>query len=215
MNNLTELAFILDQSSSMHGLEAETLSGYNSMLDKQKLMYAPCRVSTFLFDNTTRIIHDRADIKQVPRMKAEQYRPQGYTALLDAVGLAIDRIGYTQKYTPPQQRAESVMVVIITDGMENASRHYSLPRIRHMIEHQRKNFGWEFIFLGANIDAVNTASSYGIHPDCASDYIADSQGTQLSFDAVADVVSSFRRKEADFARQLDRVRHDQRQRVGH
>lgn len=213
MNNLTELVFILDQSSSMHGLEAETLSGYNSVLDKQKPMYAPCRVSTFLFDSRTQIVHDRVDVKQVPHMTAEHYRPQGYTALLDAVGLAIDRIGNIQKYTPPQ-RAENVMVVIITDGMENASRHYSLPRVRRMIEHQRQRFGWEFIFLGANIDAIDTAASYGIHPDCASDYIADSQGTRLSFDAVSDAVSSFRLKEADFTRQLDQVRHDQRQRAG-
>ena len=213
MNNLTELVFILDQSASMQGLEAETLSGYNSMLDKQKPMYAPCRVSTFLFDSTTRIVHDRADIKQVPRMTAEHYRPQGYTALLDAIGLAIDRVGNIQKYTPPEQRAENVMVVIITDGMENASRHYSLPRVRRMIEQQRQRFGWEFIFLGANIDAIDTATSYGIHPDCASDYIADSQGTRLSFETVAEVVSSFRLKEADYARQLDKVRHDQHQRT--
>lgn len=213
MNNLTELVFILDRSSSMHGLEAETLSGYNCMLDQQKPLYTPCRVSTFLFDSRTQIIHDRVDVKQVPHMTAEHYRPQGYTALLDALGLAIDRIGNIQKYTPPEQRAERVLVVIITDGMENASRQYSLPRVRRMIERQRQRFGWEFIFLGANIDAVDTATRYGIQPDCASDYIADSQGTRLSFGAVSDVVSSFRQNQADFARQLDRVRHDQRQRA--
>lgn len=209
MNTTTELIFILDQSSSMQGLVHETLEGYNSLLASQQQLDSPCRLTTVLFADQPGIVHDRVDILQAKPMTAWDYQPRGYTALLDALGMSINRIGYLQKYSPQHQRAGKVMVAIITDGQENASRHYRLPQIRRMIEHQRQRFGWEFIFLGANMDAMHEAASYGIQPEHASDYIADSQGTDVSFSALAEVVVNFRQQRKDFTRQLDRTRQDQ------
>lgn len=212
MNHSTELVFILDKSGSMHGLQQDTLGGYNGMLAKQRELDGECRITTVLFNHESSIVHDRAGLDHVRPMTIEQYQPSGYTALLDSIGMTINRIGTIQKNSPPQQRASKVMVVIITDGQENASREFSLPHIRHMIERQQQRFGWEFIFLGANIDAIDVAASYGISAKNASTYVADSQGTGLNFDVINEAVQDFRRGRRDYHQRLDAIRRDQRMR---
>lgn len=212
MNNSTELVFILDKSGSMQGLQDDTLGGYNRMLEEQRTLDGQCHVTTVLFDHKVNILHDRADIREVHSMSSEQYQPSGYTALLDAVGTAINRVGNRQKNSPPQQRASKVMVVIITDGMENSSREFNLSHIRHMVERQQQRFGWEFIFLGANIDAIDVAASYGISAKSASNYVADSQGTELNFATISEAVQDFRRGRDDYHQRLDNIRRDQRMR---
>lgn len=189
--NSTELAFILDKSGSMHGLEKDSIGGFNSMLDKQKAAEGECRVTTVLFDSSCTVLHDRIDIAAVRPMTDEDYCAGGSTALLDAVGTTIDKIRNVQKNSAEEGRAEKVLFVIITDGMENSSREYSLKNVRSMIEEQRKN-GWEFVFLGANIDAVETAEDLGISRDLAADYVPDREGTFMNFCAVADAVSDYR-----------------------
>ena len=212
MNHSTELVFILDKSGSMHGLQQDTLGGYNGMLAKQRELDGECRITTVLFNHESSIVHDRAGLDHVRPMTIEQYQPSGYTALLDSIGMTINRIGTIQKNSPPQQRASKVMVVIITDGQENASWEFSLPHIRHMIERQQQRFGWEFIFLGANIDAIDVAASYGISAKNASTYVADSQGTVLNFDVINEAVQDFRRGRSDYHQRLDAIRWDQRMR---
>lgn len=212
MNHSTELVFILDKSGSMHGLQQDTLGGYNGMLEKQRELDGECRITTVLFNHESSIVHDRANLRDVSPMTDEQYQPSGYTALLDTIGMAINRIGNVQKNSPPQQRAGKVMVVIITDGLENSSREFSLSHIRRMVERQQQRFGWEFIFLGANIDAIDVAASYGISAKNASTYVADSQGTGLNFEAINEAVQDFRRGRSDYHQRLDAVRQDQRMR---
>ena len=190
--NSTELAFILDKSGSMHGLEKDTIGGFNSMLDKQKAAEGECRVTTVLFDSNYTLLHDRIDIAAVRPMTDEDYCAGGSTALLDAVGTTIDKIRNVQKNSAEEGRAEKVLFVIITDGMENSSREYSLRNVRSMIEEQRKN-GWEFVFLGANIDAVETAGDLGISKDLAAEYCCDDVGTELNFAAASAAVSCYRR----------------------
>lgn len=189
---LTELAFILDKSGSMAGLEADTIGGYNSMLGKQKAIEGECRITTVLFDNNYALLHDRIDIRAVSPITEKEYQVGGTTALLDAIGRTIHKIGNAQKHTADEYRAEKVMVVIITDGEENASREYSAERIKKMIEHQKTRYGWEFIFLGANIDAVETAGRFGISPDRAQNYHADQEGIKLNFRVMSEAVASFR-----------------------
>lgn len=189
---LTELAFILDKSGSMAGLEADTIGGYNSMLGKQKAIEGECRITTVLFDNNYALLHDRIDIRAVSPITEKEYQVGGTTALLDAIGRTIHKIGNAQKHTADEDRAEKVMVVIITDGEENASREYSAERIKKLIEHQKKRYGWEFIFLGANIDAVDTAGRFGISPDRAQNYHADQEGIELNFRVMSEAVASFR-----------------------
>ena len=212
MNHSTELVFILDKSGSMHGLQQVTLGGYNGMLAKQRELDGECRITTVLFNHEPSIIHDRAELDHVRPMTNEQYQPSGYTALLDSIGMTINRIGTVQKNSPPQQRASKVMVVIITDGLENSSKEFSLSHIRHVIERQQQRFGWEFIFLGANIDAIDVAASYGISAQNASTYVADSQGTVLNFDVINEAVQDFRRGRSDYHQRLDAIRRDQRMR---
>ncbi|MBS7327058.1 MAG: VWA domain-containing protein [Thiopseudomonas sp.] len=209
MNTLTELAFILDRSGSMTGLEDDTLGGYNSMLEKQRNLYNDCRITTVLFDHEVQILHDRLDIRLVTPVTREHYQPRGNTALLDAMALTINRLGAIQQYTPPAQRAERVMVVIITDGMENASRQYSVGQLRKLVERQQQRFGWEFIFLGANMDAIGVACSYGIAPEKASNFVADKQGATLNYETLALAVTRFRRGERDFHQELDSIRRDE------
>lgn len=190
--NLTELVFILDRSGSMQGLEADTIGGFNAMLEKQKKEPGQAFVSTLLFDDQTQVIHDRVPLDRGKPMTERDYYVRGCTALLDAVGGAIHHIGNIHKYARPQDVPEHTLVVITTDGMENASRRYSLPQVKRMIQRQKERYGWEFIFLGANIDAVEAAGQLGIDPDRAANYHSDSAGTRLTFQSISCAVSSMR-----------------------
>lgn len=189
---LTELVFILDRSGSMAGLESDTIGGYNSMLEKQKKEAGEAVITTVLFDDHYELLHDRINIKGIMPITEREYYVRGSTALLDAVGRTISKIGNAQKNTADQERAENVMFVITTDGLENASREYGYDQVRHMIERQKKHYGWEFLFLGANIDAVETAAKFGIGADRAANYHADSEGTQLNYEVVSEAVSCLR-----------------------
>ena len=189
---LIELVFILDKSGSMGGLETDTIGGYNSMLKKQKTVAGEAHITTVLFDNRFELLHDRIDIRAVSPITENEYCVGGSTALLDAIGLTIQKIINVQKNTAEDYKAKKVMFVIITDGEENSSRRYSADRVRQMIEHQKTQYGWEFVFLGANIDAVETAGRFGISPDRAQNYHADSEGVELNFRVISDAVATFR-----------------------
>lgn len=189
---LTELCFILDRSGSMQGLERDTIGGFNSMLEKQKKEPGEAYVSTILFDNVSEVLHDRADIHTIQSLTEKDYTVRGCTALLDALGGAIHHIGNIHKYARSEDVPERTLFIIITDGMENASRTYSSEKVKQMIERQKSKYRWEFLFLGANIDAVETAGRYGIAPDRAVTYTNDAAGTKLNFRVLRDAVSSFR-----------------------
>lgn len=190
--NLTELVFILDRSGSMSGLEDDTIGGFNAMIQKQKAEEGEAYVSTILFDNHTEVIHDRVDIQKVAPMTRKEYYVRGCTALLDAVGKSIRHIGNVHKYAREEDRPEQTIFVITTDGMENASREYTYDRVRKMIEHEQEKYGWEFLFLGANIDAAKEAARFGITEDRAANYHADHQGTAVIYEAVCDAVCDVR-----------------------
>lgn len=189
---LTEIVFILDRSGSMSGLESDTIGGYNSMLEKQKRQEGEAVVSTVLFNHEFQVIHNRQSLKTIEPLTEEEYQVYGSTALLDAIGRAIHKIGNVQKYTPEEFRAEKVLFVITTDGMENASREYSYSTLKHMIERQQERYGWEFIFLGANIDAIKTAGRFGIKADRAVNYHSDNIGTSLNYQVVSETISELR-----------------------
>ena len=189
---LTELVFILDKSGSMGGLEKDTIGGYNSMLEKQKAVPGECLITTVLFDNDYELLHDRIDIRAVSPITEKEYAVGGSTALLDAIGRTIHKIGNAQRNTADDYRAEKVMFVIITDGEENSSREYSAEKVKAQIQRQKEKYDWEFIFLGANIDAVETAGRFGIAPDRAQNYHADSEGTALNFRVMSEAVATFR-----------------------
>lgn len=189
---LTELVFILDKSGSMGGLEIDTIGGYNSMLEKQKSMDGECHITTVLFDNNYELLHDRIDIKAVSPISEKEYAVGGATALLDAIGRTIHKIGNAQKHTADDYRAEKVMFIIITDGEENSSREYSADMVKAQIERQKKKYGWEFTFLGANIDAVETAGRFGISADRAQNFHADGEGIELNFRVMSEAVATFR-----------------------
>ena len=190
--NLTEIVFILDRSGSMAGLEADTIGGFNAMIGKQKAEPGQAYVSTILFDNHTEVIHDRVQVQQVRPMTRKDYYVRGCTALLDAVGGAIRHIHNVHKYAREEDRPEKTLFVITTDGMENASRHYNYEKVKQMITaHQQE--GWEFLFLGANINAAQEAARFGIHADHAADYHADSTGTGVVYDTVNDAICQARR----------------------
>ena len=191
--NLTELVFILDRSGSMAGLEGDTIGGFNAMIEKQKREAGEAFVSTVLFDNVSEVIHDRVDIRKIQPMTDRDYYVRGCTALLDAVGKAIHHIGNVHKYAREEDRPEKTLFVITTDGMENASRHYTYERVREMIRRQTDKYGWEFLFLGANIDAAAEARRFGIRADRAANYHCDSAGTALNFDVIADAVCEVRK----------------------
>ena len=190
--NLTEIVFILDRSGSMAGLEDDTIGGFNAMIEKQKGEPGEAYVSTVLFDNVSEVIHDRVDIQKIEPMTRQEYYVRGSTALLDAVGGAIHHIGNVHKYARPEDRPEKTLFVITTDGMENASRHYSYERVKMMIERNTDKYGWEFLFLGANIDAAKEAARFGIRADRAANYHADSTGTAVVYEAVSEAVCSVR-----------------------
>lgn len=212
--NLTELVFILDKSGSMSGLEKDTIGGYNSMLEKQRKVDGVCVITTVLFDNRYELLHDRIDIRAVRPITEKEYFVGGTTALLDAIGSTIHKIGTAQKNTAEDYRAEKVMFVIITDGEENASRSYSAKRVKEMIQRQKECYGWEFIFLGANIDAVETAGRFGIDADRAVDYVPDAEGTELNFRVMSETVTAFREYGAVPAACLDVIRNDMKKRGG-
>ena len=210
--NLTELVFILDKSGSMSGLEKDTIGGFNSLLDQQRKVDGECVITTVLFDNRYELLHDRIDIRAVQPITGKEYFVGGSTALLDAIGRTIHKIDTAQKNTTEDYRAEKVMFVIITDGEENASRHYSSMQIRQMIQHQKERYGWEFIFLGANIDAVETAGRFGIDADRAVDYVPDGEGTELNFRMMSETVATFRECGAVPTACLDEIRKDMKKR---
>lgn len=191
-NNITELVFIIDRSGSMSGLESDTIGGFNSMIEKQKKQEGKAYVSTILFDNVSEVIHDRVSLEKVEPMTEKDYYVRGCTALLDAIGGAIHHIGNIHKYARNEDVPEHTLFVITTDGMENASYNYDLKTVKKMIERQQKKYGWEFLFIGANIDAVQTAGSFGIPKNRAVNYNADSEGTRVVYESVSNAVSSCR-----------------------
>ncbi len=189
---LTELVFILDRSGSMQGLEADTIGGFNSMIEKQKKEEGEAYVSAVLFDDRMEVLYDRVELQKVEPMTDRQYYVRGCTALLDALGGAIHHIGNVHKYAREEDVPEKTIFVITTDGMENASRTYSLDRVHRMVERQQKKYHWEFLFLGANIDAIAEASRFGIHASRAANYVHDSAGTRLNFDVLSKAISGAR-----------------------
>lgn len=190
-NNITEIVFILDRSGSMSGLEKDTIGGFNAMIEKQKKQDGKAYVSTVLFDHESVVLHDRLPLEQIKPMTGDDYTVRGCTALLDAIGGAVKHIGNIHRYARPKDVPEHTMFVITTDGLENASRKYNSRDIKRLIE-SKKEEGWEFLFIGANIDAIETANDYGISADRAVNYNADSQGTGVVFEAVSETVAKFR-----------------------
>ena len=204
--NFTELIFILDRSGSMSGLESDTIGGFNAMIEKQKKAKGEALVSTVLFDNVSEVIHDRVNIMDIRPMTDRDYTVGGCTALLDAIGGAIHHIGNVHKYARQEDVPEHTMFVIITDGMENASRFYRSERVKQMIERQKERYGWEFLFLGANIDAVETAGRFGIGADRAVNYHSDHLGTKLNYEVLSEAISAVRCSAplgADWKRRID------------
>jgi uncharacterized protein YegL len=189
---LTELVFILDRSGSMSGLEADTVGGFNSMIEKQKKQDGQAFVSTVLFDNDSEVVHDRVDLRKITPLTDKEYYVRGCTALLDAIGGAIHHIGNIHKYARDEDVPEHTLFVITTDGMENASNSYDAATVKKMIERQKEKYGWEFIFLGANIDAVKTAKHFGILEDRAVTYTCDNEGTNLSYEVMSEAICSVR-----------------------
>ena len=213
--NLTELVMILDRSGSMGGLEADTIGGYNSMLKKQSETEGEVLVSTVLFDNVNEVLFDRVPLSQMPQMTEKDYYVRGTTALLDALGGAIHHIGNVHKYAREEDRPEKTIFVITTDGMENSSREYSYERVKQMVERQQEKYSWEFLFLGANIDAIKTAGRFGITEDRAANYNSDHAGTSLNYEVLAETVSVMRKS----ASRIDggwkkRIDEDYEQRAG-
>ena len=208
--NLTELVFILDRSGSMSGLEADTIGGFNALIEKQKKEAGEALVSTVLFDNDSQVIHDRVPLDRVPALTEREYFVRGCTALLDAVGGAIHHIGNVHKYARAEDRPEHTLFVITTDGMENASHCYSAQQVKQMIERQKTRYGWEFIFLGANMDAVETAEHFGIRKERAVTYRSDHEGTRLNYEVISDAVTQLRCEAALPADWKARIEEDER-----
>lgn len=190
--NLTELVFIMDRSGSMSGLEKDCVGGFNSMIKKQKKEDGECLVSTVLFNNSDTILHDRVSLKDIRQMKEEDYVPSGCTALIDALGNSIRHISDVHRYIRKEDNPEHTIFIITTDGLENASKKYSSDEVKKMVE-QKKEEGWEFIFLAANIDAVETAKKYGINEDRAVNYVSDEAGTMTNFNVLDKTIRKFRK----------------------
>lgn len=190
---LTEVVFILDRSGSMSGLEADTIGGFNSMINKQKKEEGEAIISTVLFDDESDVLYDRVDVKKVEPMNDNQYFVRGCTALLDAIGGAINHIGNIHKYAREEDVPEKTLFIITTDGMENASQNYSYDKVKKMVKRQTDKYGWEFLFLGANIDAISVAGQFGIAKERAINYHSDTVGTQVNYEAINNTVSAFRK----------------------
>ena len=206
-NNITELVFILDRSGSMAGLESDTIGGFNAMIEKQKKIDGKCFVSTVLFDNVSEVLHDRVDLAAIQPMTDKDYTVGGCTALIDAIGGAIHHIGNIHKYARPEDVPEHTVFVITTDGMENASHRYTADKVKNMVQRQTEKYGWEFLFLGANIDAVETASNIGIAKDRAVNYHSDKEGTALNYFVMSEAICSVRCAKpltADWKAEIDR-----------
>ncbi|MBR6575114.1 MAG: VWA domain-containing protein [Clostridia bacterium] len=203
---MTELVFILDRSGSMSGLERDTIGGFNSMIEKQKKEEGEALVSTVLFDHESAVIHDRLPLDRVPPMTDKEYFTRGSTALLDALGGAIHHIGNVHKYARREDVPEKTLFIITTDGYENSSSHYDYEKVRKMIERQKEKHGWEFLFLGANIDAAAEAKRFGISADRAVNYKCDEAGTALNYEVISDAVRSVRACKplsADWKKRID------------
>ena len=206
-NNITELVFILDRSGSMAGLESDTIGGFNAMIEKQKKIDGKCFVSTVLFDNVSEVLHDRVDLAAIQPMTDKDYTVGGCTALIDAIGGAIHHIGNIHKYARPEDVPEHTVFVMTTDGMENASHRYTADKVKNMVQRQTEKFGWEFLFLGANIDAVETASNIGIAKDRAVNYHSDKEGTALNYSVMSEAIENVRCAKpltADWKAEIDR-----------
>lgn len=190
---LTEVVFILDRSGSMRGLEADTIGGFNSMIEKQKKEEGEAYISTVLFDDQSEVIYDRVPVGKIEPMNDRQYYVRGCTALLDALGGAIHHIGNVHKYAKEEDVPEKTIFIITTDGMENSSHRYDYSKVKKMVERQKEKYGWEFLFLGANIDAIEVAGKFGISKDRAINYECDELGTRLNYCILAETVSGFRK----------------------
>ena len=191
-NGITEIVFILDRSGSMSGYEKDTIGGFNATIEKQKSETGKAIVSVVLFDHDVEVIYDRVDINEIPMMTDKEYQVRGTTALLDAVGGAINHIGNIHKYARPEDVPEHTIFIITTDGMENASRNYDSHKVKSMIQRQTDRYGWEFVFLGANIDAVETADKYGIRKERAVNYVQSEEGIKTSYRVMSQAISSVR-----------------------
>lgn len=211
-NGITELVFILDRSGSMSGLESDTIGGFNAMIEKQKRQDGECYVSTVLFDNVSEVLHDRVKLTDIKPMTDKEYTVRGCTALIDAIGGAIHHIGNVHKYARNEDVPEHTVFVITTDGMENASHKYSSDKVKRMIERQKEQHGWEFLFIGANIDAVETAAQYGISKDRAVNYNADEVGTHILYESVSAVVGNVRANKAICKDWSDELNEDYKRR---
>lgn len=193
---LTEVVFILDRSGSMSGLEADTIGGFNSMIEKQKKEEGEAYISTILFDDKAEVIYDRVPIGKVKPMTEKEYYVRGCTALLDAIGGAVHHIATIHKYAREEDRPEKTLFIITTDGMENSSCQYSYNEVKKMVEKEKEKYGWEFLFLGANIDAIDVAGKFGISADRAINYECDEEGTQLNYEALCATVSAVRKSKS-------------------
>ncbi len=207
-NNTTELVFILDRSGSMAGLERDTVGGFNAMLERQKAQEGACFVTTVLFDNTAVRLHDRLPMAAVPPMTNRDYRVGGATALVDAIGETVTHIENIHRYARPEDVPAHTMFVITTDGQENASHRFEGDQVRGMIQKKTEENGWEFLFLGANIDAAETAARYAIPPENAIDYLADEQGTQMLYEGISDAVTCVRANRPLSAEACNGIRAD-------
>jgi len=191
-NNKTEIVFILDRSGSMSGLESDTIGGFNSMIQKQKKTEGGCLITTVLFDNEMVILHDRVPLQEVKEMTEKDYTVRGSTALIDTMGKMIEHIKKIHKYARKEDVPQHTMFIITTDGQENASNIYTSQQVKKMVEKQKEEYGWEFLFIGANIDAVETASRYGIDQDRAVNYHADKKGTKIVYSALEKAIDNVR-----------------------
>ncbi len=192
--NLSEIVFLLDRSGSMSGLEKDTIGGFNAMIEKQKKEQGEALISTVLFDHEMKVLHDRVKVQDVKPISEKDYQVRGCTALLDAMGGAIHHIGNVHKYARNEDVPEHTIFVITTDGMENASSHYSSSKVRTMVERQKEKSGWEFLFLGANMDAIAAAKDFGIEEDKAVEYRSDDIGTRLNYAVMNEAICEFRTK---------------------
>lgn len=210
--NLTEVVFILDRSGSMSGLETDTIGGYNAMLDKQKKEEGEANVTTVLFDDKVEMLNQRVSLQEISKLTEKEYYVRGCTALLDAIGQTINFMGNVQKYAKEEDRAGKVLFVITTDGYENSSKEYTYEKIKKMIKRQKDLYNWDFIFLGANIDAVETAKQVGIDEEYATNYVSDSHGTKLNYQAMNRAISCCRSEGKIDKRWKEEVERDYKKR---